>query len=72
MTTVAELIAKLQTLPQHAEVEVMKEIDGAWTTETMFDAVDLSEVNVVDFTDEQSMKRGGRLAGRVFVEIHAC
>ena len=68
MTTVAELIAKLQTLPQHAEVEVMGEVDYT----PMFLPVDLEEVRVIDYTDEKSMKTAGNLAGRVFVEIHAC
>ena len=36
MTTIAQLISKLQTFPQNAEVECLKEQDGFFTVVKQF------------------------------------
>ena len=70
MTTVAELIAKLQTLPQDAEVEVRKEVTSGYYTSAEMAAVDIEYgVDVFDYTGE--MWKKSALFGRVFVHIEA-
>lgn len=43
MTTIAQLAAYLATLPQDAEVEVLREHDGNWSVYTGFEELDMCE-----------------------------
>ena len=59
MTTVAQLIAKLQTLPQDATVLVMGEVQKPWHIETEYRDVDLEDVWVYageDHTGPQTVE----------------
>lgn len=64
--TVAEMIAFLQTLPQHAEVQCMSEETSGYSTFGSFGAVDFEECRVFDFSD--TMKHP-EMGGRIIVEI---
>ena len=67
--TVAQLIAKLQTLPQDAEVEVMGEVRRHWDSGTEYRALDLAfGVEVFDFTDRTAYPN---MNGRVIVQLEA-
>jgi len=68
MTTVATLIAYLQTLQQDAEVHVMGEVRRSWCTDTEYRAVDLADSLVYDFTSEVDHPT---MAGRIIVELRA-
>lgn len=67
MTTVAELIKKLQTLPQDAEVEVLKEYSYGYQTSTSFEPIDIEFVDVLDYTDEIYAK--SHIYGKIFVHL---
>lgn len=71
MTTVAQLIAKLQTLPQDAEVECGKEKTSGYETYMTFAPVDLEDFEVVDYTSEEDQVKYPKFAGKVFVKINA-
>jgi hypothetical protein len=43
MTTVAKLIEYLQTLPQDAEVDVLKEVSANWSTWTEFTPLEIPD-----------------------------
>lgn len=64
--TVAEMIAFLQTLPQHAEVQCMSEETSGYSTHGTFGAVDFEECRVFDFTVSVKYPEMG---GRIIVEI---
>lgn len=66
-TTVAELVAKLLTLPQDAEVQVMGEVYRSWETGTEYGPVDLEfGVTVFDYSDQ---KKYPNMGGRVIVQL---
>ena len=76
MTTVAQLIEFLQTLPQDAEVDVMAERRGQWWTYTEFEELQIPDehgnsdnLEVYDFRDNQFVKEGDPRFGRVFVSF---
>ena len=51
MTTVAELIAKLQTLPQEAEVECGYEETSGYSTCMKYGKVDVEYMQTFDYSD---------------------
>lgn len=71
MTTVAELIVKLQTLPADAEVECLREYIKGWDTITEMAPVDLEWMTILDYTSEADRAKYPTMAGRVIVRIEA-
>jgi hypothetical protein len=71
VTTIAQLIAKLQTMPQDAEVQVMGEDVRGWDLSTEYRAVDLDDITKYDYSDFESRMKYPKMAGRVIVEIRA-
>lgn len=75
MTTVAQLIKFLQTLPEDAEVDVMKEVSADWSTWTTFEPLQIPEYGcsdnlaVYDFRDNQFVKEGDPRFGKVYVDF---
>jgi hypothetical protein len=74
MTTVAEMIEWMKTLPQDAEVECGVEVRGSYECWMDFRAVDIESCDVLDYTsedwmDEESRKRYPTMAGKVIVMI---
>jgi hypothetical protein len=76
MTTVAQLIEYLQTLPQDAEVDVLKEVSANWSTWTEFtplqipDAYGCSDnLEVYDYRDNQFVTQGDARFGKVYVSF---
>ncbi len=76
MTTVAQLIEFLQTLPEDAEVDVMKEVSANWSTWTTFEPLQVPDaygysdnLEVYDFRDNYLVKEGDPRFGRVFVSF---
>lgn len=76
MTTVAQLIEFLQTLPEDAEVDVMKEVSADWSTWTTFEPLQIPDaygcsdnLEVYDFRDNHLVKEGDPRFGRVFVSF---
>lgn len=70
-TTVAEMIAWLQTQDPTAEVECGKEITRGYDTYMSMEPVDLSECHVFDYTSEADRKNYPTMAGKRIVAIHA-
>ena len=70
MTTVAQMIEWMKTLPQDAEVECGVEVtDGLGTYMTM-KPVDIGYATVIDYTSEADRAKYPNMAGRVLVMIH--
>ncbi len=73
MTTVRQFIEFLRTLPQDAEVETLRSSPGCgWEggDYALFDSFDEKrDVEVVDFTDNQFVKKDAPHYGKVFVRI---
>jgi hypothetical protein len=76
MTTVAQLIKYLQTLPLDAEVEVMSECCGNWETYTKFEPLQIPDaygcsdnLEVHDFRDNPFVKEGDPRFGKVYVDF---
>ena len=72
MTTVAQLIEFLQTLPQDAAVDVMAEKEN----EVVYEELEIpdefgnsSNLNVYDFHDNHFVKEGDPRFGKVFVSF---
>lgn len=66
MTTVAELIAKLQTLPQEAEVECGYEKTKGWNVCMEYGEVDVECMYVIDYSDTIKYPK---MNGRIIVQI---
>jgi Ran GTPase-activating protein (RanGAP) involved in mRNA processing and transport len=76
MTTVAQLVEYLQTLPQDAEVDVLKEVSANWSTWTEFTALEIpgeygysDNLEVYDFRDNQFVKEDDARFGKVYVSF---
>ena len=76
MTTVAQLMEFLQTLPEAAEVDVMKEVSADWSTWTTFEELQIPDehgysdnLEVYDFRDNQFVTESDPRFGRVFVSF---
>ena len=74
MTTVAQLIEFLQTLPEDAEIEVMSECRDSWETYTKFEELQIPDehgnsdnLEVYDFRDNQFVTESDPRFGRVLV-----
>lgn len=70
MTTVADLIAHLQTLPQDAIVQCLAEKQGSWNDFIEWVDLNISDhVNVIDLRGNQFVKPESSNFNKVFVEI---
>lgn len=69
MTTVAQMIEYLKTLPQEAEVQCGYENTDGYSWSMAMGDVDLNSTRVFDFTREE--RRNTIFAGKVIVEIHS-
>jgi len=70
-TTVAQLIAKLQTLPQDTEVECGKEHQSSYYTEMIYAPVDLEYFSIHDYSSPEDRAKYPKMNGRVIVYIEA-
>ena len=68
MTTVAQMIEWMKTLPQDAEVECGVEVTGYYTTFMDMKPVDIEACDVFDYTDEKYNDYIS-VAGKVIVQI---
>jgi hypothetical protein len=68
MTTVAQLIEKLKTLPQEAEVECGKEVTRGYDTYMEHAPVDLDDMYAYDYSDRVKYPQ---MNGRIIVNIDA-
>lgn len=66
MPTVAEVIAFLQTMPQHAKVHCMVEKQQAWESWAEYAPIDLEECHAMDFTDTVKYPEMG---GHIIIEL---
>lgn len=71
MCTVAQLIAKLQTIDQDAIVEVLQEHSHGYQTSTSFEPVSIEYIDVLDFTDDTYRETAPHVYGKVFVQLYA-
>lgn len=71
MTTVAQLITYLQTLPQEAIVEVLQEETKGWDTFTLMKDLDIDAISILDFTSKYYEEKCPNLYGKVFVQLSA-
>ena len=71
MTTVAQLIAKLQFLPQDAEIECGKEDRTSYESVMVYAPVDLDDFIICDYTSEADKAKYPHMAGKVIVLINA-
>jgi hypothetical protein len=47
-TTAGQLIEFLKQYPEDANIEVLAEVQGAWTKDTKFEDLDLDRVEILD------------------------
>ena len=71
MTTVAQMIEWMKTLPQDAEVECGFEERGSYESYMVFRPVDIEGCTVLDYTSEEDRKKYPTRAGKTFVWIEA-
>ena len=69
MTTVAQMIEWMKTLPQDAEVECGVSHTVAYETYMSMDPVDIEACDVLRYTSEEDRARFPELAGKTFVII---
>ena len=69
MTTVAEMIEWMKTLPQDATVECGVEVTKGYDTWMEMKPVDISACDVFDYTSEEDRARYPHMAGRTLVMI---
>lgn len=69
MTTVAQMIEWLKTLPQDAEVECGVEVTKGYDTWMAMKPVDISECDVFSFTSEEDRIKYPNMAGKTIVMI---
>lgn len=70
MTTVAQMIEWMKTLPQEAEVECGVEVISGFSTYMTMKPVDIEGCNVFDYTSEKDAARYPAMAGKVLVMIN--
>jgi hypothetical protein len=69
MTTVAQMIEWMKTLPQDAEVECGVEVTSGYSTYMSYAPVNTEYSDVLDYTSEEDRKKYPIFAGKVFVRI---
>jgi hypothetical protein len=70
MTTVAQMIEWMKTLPQDAEVECGVEKTKSWKTFMEFEPVDIEACVVHDYSSAEDRVRYPTMAGKVIVRIN--
>lgn len=69
MTTVAQMIEWMKTLPQDAEVECGVEMNGGYSNFMTMRPVDINACDVFDYTSEADRAKYPKMAGKVIVRI---
>ncbi len=69
MTTVAQMIEWMKTLPQDAEVECGVEVTSGYDTYMTYNSVKIDYCDVFDYTSEEDRKKYPLFAGKVIVRI---
>lgn len=69
MTTVAQMIEWMKTLPAEAEVMCGVEVTGGYDTYMVMRPVDIESCSILDYTSEEDQEKYPRFAGKVFVQI---
>ncbi len=69
MTTVAEMIEWLKTLPQDAEVECGVEVTSGYSTYMTYAPVDIEGSCVFDYKSDADREKYPARAGKTFVHI---
>ena len=69
MTTVAQMIEWMKTLPQDAVVECGEEVTSGYSTYMTFSPVDVDSCHVFDYTGPDWAH--GPCAGKVIVQLQA-
>jgi hypothetical protein len=69
MTTVAEMIEWMKTLPQDAEVECGVEVQCSYSTYMSFQPVQIDYCTVFDYKSEEDRAKYPARAGKTFVHI---
>lgn len=69
MTTVAQMIEWMKTLPQDAEVECGVEVTNGYSTYMTYSPVDIEYCDVFDYTSEEDRVKHPLFAGKVFVRL---
>lgn len=69
MTTVAQMIEWMKTLPQDAEVECGVEVTGSYCTYMEMRPVDIEYSDVLDYTSPEDRVKYPRMAGKTLVMI---
>ena len=69
MTTVAQMIEWMKTLPPDAEVECGVEVTGGYSTYMEMRPVDIESCDVFDYTSEEAHAKYPTMAGRTLVMI---
>lgn len=71
MTTVAQMIEWMKTLPQDAIVMCKEEVSKGFDTYVTYSDVDIESCNVLDYTAEEDRIKHPTRAGKVYVNIAA-
>ncbi len=69
MTTVAQMIEWMKTLPQEAVVECGVEVSEGYITYMTMQPVDIDACDVLDYTSEASREKYPTLAGEVIIVL---
>ena len=69
MTTVAQMIEWMKTLPQDATVECGVEVTKGYDTWMEMKPVDISDCDVLDYTSEEDREKYPAMAGKTLVMI---
>ena len=69
MTTVAQMIEWMKTMPQDAEVECGVEVTGGYVNYMTMKPVDIEECDVISYTSEADRAKYPNMAGKTFVMI---
>ncbi len=69
MTTVAQMIEWMKTLPQDAEVECGVEVTKGYETYMSMEPVDIEACDVLDYTSPADREKYPAMAGKTLVMI---
>lgn len=69
MTTIAEMIEWMNTLPQDAEVQCGVEVSKNYITYMRIDSVDIAACDVFDYSSKEDREKYPYYAGKTFVVI---
>lgn len=70
MTTVAQMIEWMKSMPQDAEVECGVEVTSGYITYMEMQPVDIEACIVVDYTSEEDRVKYPTMAGKVIIRIY--